>query len=104
MRRSPAFSRGHVVSVTDDARHRRQFGGRNRDPEKADRKQCEVLGVADQRHRAHRQPAGEELVDVSAELHDTARDEHRPEVPGDGAHLRRAGVQLERQPMREPQD
>ncbi len=96
MRRRPwrqALAQRFVAAVAGRrrARHRRQFGRRNRHPEQAHRQRVEHLRVRQARHRAGREQAREQRVDVGADLHDAAAHEHRHEIAHHRAHIARHG-------------
>ena len=95
-RAAPQMRSAPSASALADARHRRQFGGRHRHAEQAHRQQRQRRRVRQRGDRAARQPGGQQRVDVAAELHDAAADEHRHEVPDDRAHVARTPCRARR--------
>jgi len=75
------------VGGTEGAAHDRKFGGGDGHTEKADGESVESLRVSERGDGAGGEPAGEESVDVSADLNDAATDEDRNEILEDGAHI-----------------
>ena len=61
-------------------RHLRQLGRRDGHAEQAHRQHDDRRRVAERRHHAERKKRREPVVDVAADLHDAAADEHRSEV------------------------
>ena len=75
------------------ARHRRQLGRRHAHPEEAHRQHVQRLRVRERGERAHAEQTRDRRVDVAADLHDAAPDEHRDEIRDHRAHVRRRGLQ-----------
>src|SRR5262249_48995402 len=78
---------GDLLFGTEGAGHRRQLSHRNRHAEQANREQVEGLGIQQGRNCAGRKEAGEEGIDISAELYYSASDEDRNEVAEHGADI-----------------
>ena len=74
-----------------DGRRRPDIAGSSaaddRHAEETDRQRVEQLRVGQSGDGAGRQQAGEQRVDVGADLHDAAADEHRHEIADDGPHV-----------------
>ena len=85
-------------------RHRRQFRRRHRHAEEAHRERVERRRVLQSRDSARPEEARDERVDVRAELHDAAADEHRQKVPADRAHVLGSGVQRQPHIRRDTKD
>ena len=86
---------GDFFIAPDRARHHRQLGRRNRHPEQADRQQVNELRVHQSRDGAGRQQAGQQRVDISADLRDAPADEHRPEVSDDFTNMQRFQIEVQ---------
>ena len=78
---------GDFVRLSQCATHDGKLCSGNRHAKQADRQSVERLGVRERGDAAVWKPTGEKRVDISANLHNAAADEHRKEIANDSTDV-----------------
>ena len=98
-----AQSSSHLRVAAQRCRHRRQLRRRNRHAEQAHRQRVQRLRIRQSRDRTRPQKTAQPRIDIGADLHHSATQEHRKEIPAHRARMQARKIQVQPQRPQKPQ-